>query len=218
MMACHGDVCWSSVESFLAPLFGLTINDYQVAMFVWNISLLAIPFCLAMLLSKIVPAKGMFKIASALAVFFLWMIFFPNTAYVITDVRHVADLCTANSPYHACPGKSWLYLFFYLYASVGAFAFVLSLRQMVDILHRQSKLARWLHFLVIPLTALGVLMGLFERWNSWELFLYPSLIIASICQYLLIPAKALEWLIFSLFLGIIYFVGDYLLRNYRKSS
>lgn len=201
-----------------------TFNNYPLIAVVWNIFLLGISCLLMFLMERVFRNYGFKTVYQKVRLFcliFLWIIFFPNTAYIITDIRHIAGSCELNH-YRACLEGVPVLSFFYLYSLIGVFSFIYFLEAMRRFLLKflDVKKVAWFVNLLIPLSALGVLLGLIERWNSWQLFLAPQQILISVASYFTNSFKFFILLIFSLFLYILYYLGRYFLKNYStvKSS
>lgn len=97
----------------------------------------------------------------------LWLLFFPNAAYIITDLLHLRE---------RPPVPKWFDLVLLFSAALtGLVAGLLSLRETEVWL--RSKWSRFkvqiLLFLILLLNGFGIYLGRFLRWNSWDLFLHP---------------------------------------------
>jgi len=194
------------------------VNDYPVLVILWNILLLFIPFLLCVYLIKFWQRSGFRKLwQKTLALFlgFLLLIFIPNTAYIITDVRHLAKYCPISSASHICPENVWMIMFFFVYAIFGWVALVVLLNQMKKFIIeiRSRKIGDIFIWLIIPLISLGVLLGLVSRFNSWEFFLYPTAILESMLVYFIDFVYFMNWLAFTAGLYILYFFGNWLFKD-----
>lgn len=199
----------------------LSINGYPIFTIFWNIFLLFIPFFLALYLEKNFKNSGFkkfFQKIIAIIVGFLWLLFIPNTAYIITDVRHLLNYCPMSF-YRVCPENAWMIMFFFVYAYIGWVAFVILLNQMRRLVGAiWNKTAGTIYiFIIIPFISIGALIGLIDRWNSWEFLICPLGIFRSIIIYFSDIIYFRNWLIFTIGLYILYFSGDFLLRS-RFSS
>lgn len=200
------------VDSQNYPFLSLSINGYSVFNIVWNLFLIIFPFVLFYLFKNFWYKKEVKKPLDKLwliLLFCLWLVFMPNTAYIITDVRHILDYCPVNK-HRVCLEGAWIPVFFYIYASIGWISFVLLLNQMKDFITNikgilYGKLFVWT---IIPVFALGVLLGLVERWNSWNILNSPKELIASSLNYFTDFHYFKILLIYTISLYILYFVGD----------
>jgi uncharacterized membrane protein len=97
----------------------------------------------------------------------LWLLFFPNAAYLVTDFVHLRP---------KGPIPLWFDIgLLAMFAWSGCFLAVASLRTMqVLVAAYLGRLMSWLFVAaVFGLNGLGIYLGRFLRWNSWDLFLYP---------------------------------------------
>jgi len=218
------------VNSFLSldNLYGrfpvldkLAINDFQLLTAVWNIFLVLIPLAIFWLLKKYWRRTRLVKFSQkslALALFILWLLFFPNTAYLITDVRHLLDYCPADSINQVCLPNAWMIIFFFAYSAIGWVSFYYLLKMMSDLVRRIMGEC-WgaaLPVLVIPLTALGVLLGLLNRFNSWDVFIYPGTLAQVVWLYFSQLDYFANWAVFSIFLYLLYFAGDAIFKKVKS--
>lgn len=136
----------------------------------WNLFLAWVPLGAAVAVHLVrrietVPRAVRWAILCGLAV--VWLVFFPNSFYLITDLLH----------FNVRPGvPRWFDLMILAsFACLGVQLGYVSLR----LIHRWAedwfgRLAGWLTVLgTLALTSVGVFLGRFWRWNSWDL-LRPS--------------------------------------------
>ena len=196
---------------------GLTINNYPIITIFWNLFLLVVPFFLCRKIYSLWLAnkfKNTKEIILAFILFFIWLLFIPNTAYIITDVRHIAGACPLNEN-RICIENAWMVLFFFSYSIAGWLSYVFLLNQMKAVIENIWGKSGKIIFLVSlpPLTALGVLLGLVNRWNSWDIFLYPGEVITGTLAYFTDWTYLKNLLLYSFFLYFLYFIGNYFFKN-----
>ncbi len=100
----------------------------------------------------------------------LWLLFLPNAPYIITDFVHYRQ--RAQIP------------FWYDIMTIGSFAaigFICGLFSLLEAERLFLKifprlLARVFIILTIPLSAFGIWIGRFLRWNSWDAFTRPEIL------------------------------------------
>jgi uncharacterized membrane protein len=68
-----------------------------------------------------------------------------------------------------------------------------------------KKISRIFIYLLIPILSLGVMLGLVDRWNSWEIFVHPFLILESVWRYFSSWLYFKNWLAFCIGLYVSYF-------------
>jgi uncharacterized membrane protein len=113
----------------------------------------------------------------------LWLAFFPNAPYILTDFWHLA---------HRPPVPVWYDIgLLSLFALTGLFLGILSLRMMQCLMeHYLGRLLGWGFVLVsLVLCGLGIYLGRFLRWNSWDLLLNPHGVLADIAVRLANPLE-----------------------------
>jgi len=111
----------------------------------------------------------------------LWLLFFPNAPYLITDFVHL---------YERPPVPLWYDIgLLAAFAWSGCFLAVVSLQTMQRLVRQQcGTLISWLFvFASVGLSGLGVYLGRFERWNSWDLLLSPHDVLVAAARPLLFP-------------------------------
>jgi len=147
--------------------------------FLWvlyNVFLALVPVALAYFFSWLAGAKFPFRKPAMVIVGLVWIVFVPNTCYLITEWRHFLEtLGYTNLP------STWqwdmdsrillmgLTLFYVCYSGAGVFAFALSVRPMVRLL-KNWELRPWLWGIpFFILVSMGVYLGLIHRFNSWNI-------------------------------------------------
>ena len=131
----------------------------------WNLFLAALPVLLAILASR-QSSRG--SRTGALLLGFAWLLFFPNAPYILTDLQHL------GSPKPGVP--VWFdVLLIIWFAWTGLLLGMVSLFLMQDIVRREfGGIAGWFFvFAVGFLSSLGIYIGRFLRWNSWDMFFNP---------------------------------------------
>jgi len=195
----------------------LFINEYPVFGIVWNIFLLLVPLLIFKVLFRYYNltkiAKNSQKIIFSFW-FLLWLLFVPNSAYIMTDVRHLMNYCP-YSFYRVCVKNAWMIMVFFTYALIGWVFFVYLLRQMKNLLVLifNKNVANGFVVGIIPLMSLGVLLGLVDRWNSWEVFYYPELILKDALLYATDWNRFIDFAVFTAFFYLLYFLGAYLFKD-----
>lgn len=206
---------WTSVDSFFKSdnwLYSVRINDYQLVTIFWNLFLVVIPWLIGLVIIRLGRQTGLSSLLSKLLFFglaLLWLLFIPNTIYIVSDVRHLLNYCPIDSPFQVCEQNAWMILFFFTYAAIGWWSFVFLLNQMKSFMvetYGRIMAELWL-LVLIPIIAIGFLFGLVHRWNSWEFFIYPRELFRNFLIYLNDPKSFTNWLIFTIFLYILYWGG-----------
>jgi uncharacterized membrane protein len=158
---------------------------------VWNLFLAWLPYLFSIWAAtseKISPGKWWLLILPG----GLWLIFFPNAPYLMTDFLHLE---------HRPPIPLWYdILLITSFAWSGLFLAIGSLRTMQLLTKKYlGGFISWL-FVAIALgfSGLGIYLGRFERWNSWDLILQPRRILHDLKTYLAAPSDNLRFFVFTL--------------------
>lgn len=131
----------------------------------WNLFLAWIPLIISTSLRAFTAKKrnGLLLLIPAA----LWLLFFPNTPYIITDLVHLKPRNDIAYWY------DFLILIFCCFNSLFiAFA---SLIQMKRIIHKYlpNCISHITIISILVLTSFGIYLGRFERYNSWDLVVQP---------------------------------------------
>jgi uncharacterized membrane protein len=157
-------------------------DNTRYANLIWNLFLAWIPFLLAYLAYILSwRRKLMYLVIPVFA--FLWLIFFPNAPYILTDLQHLGQ-GSGNSPL-------WYDVIVLLWFSwTGMLLGIVSLNLMQEIIRRQfGRWTGWVFVLVVCcFTSVGLYMGRFVRLNSWDLLQNPGQIASSIPDWLADPS------------------------------
>ncbi len=134
---------------------------------VWNLFLAWIPFIIAYFTYTLALSRRLMFVIVPVAVFF-WLIFFPNAPYILTDFQHLAYWRDVPIWYDV--------LLLIWFSFTGLLLGMVSLFLMHEIIRREF--GRWVGWGfvagVAALSSVGVYVGRFLRWNSWDLFNNPS--------------------------------------------
>ena len=135
---------------------------------VWNLFLAWIPFVLAYVAYALSWRRALIYLVIPIFAF-LWLIFFPNAPYLITDLQHLRE-GVSEAPL-------WFDVILLIWFSwTGLLLGVVSLYLMQEIVKRVfGKFFGWLMVLSVSiLGSIGVYLGRFLRWNSWDLIHMPK--------------------------------------------
>jgi uncharacterized membrane protein len=135
---------------------------------VWNLFLAWIPLALAALAYRIADRRSALARIIVVSTAIVWLLFFPNAPYIVTDFVHLGEVHDNVPGWYDVMLIAW-------YAWTGLLLGVASLRLMQEIATRAAgNTAGWL--LVVLATALGsvgIYLGRFLGWNSWDVFQAP---------------------------------------------
>ncbi len=179
---------------------------------VWNVFLAVIPFAITTYLISL-PKLNKFVLVFWFGV---WLLFLPNAPYIVTDLLHLRLSSTKFV---------WLDIITVIsFALTGLLLFYLSFSDMIRLLEnyvKKSALTFLVPFLLF-LSAFGVYLGRFLRYNSWEIISRPTHILNDVIAMLLKPFGHLEvWLftlLFGLFLNMGFWVFQVMHTNLNHSN
>jgi len=160
----------------------------------WNLLLAWIPFVLSVtmvVVSRLPAARWLLLPILGAA----WLVFLPNAPYLITDLIHLE-----NRP----PVPYWYDIAMLgLFGSTGLLLGVRSLEHVHDLIRQSTgEVAGWLSTGAIALLCgLGMYLGRFDRWNSWDLVSQPGAIVADVLRRAAAPSENLQAWGFTLTFG-----------------
>lgn len=158
----------------------LYTNELTFVFLAWNLFLAFVPYFISQwLINK--PAWIANKWTFVL-IFTTWLLFIPNSFYIITDLFHIY--------YHSGNVPLWFNLLLILsFAWNGLIMGVLSVRQMEKIMQSLWGREHELLFLypIMWLNALGVFIGRYLRFNSWDIVTNPFSLVVNIIDILIHP-------------------------------
>jgi uncharacterized membrane protein len=135
---------------------------------IWNLFLAWIPFGLAYL-AYILSWRRLLMYIAIPVFAILWLIFFPNAPYILTDLQHLGQ-ASENVPL-------WYDVILLIWFSwTGMLLGVVSLNLMQEIIKREfGRWFGWLFVLIVAcLSSAGVYVGRFIRLNSWDVLKNPT--------------------------------------------
>ncbi len=189
---------FASCVSVLMVLIRLQYSGvYSYFFLIWNLILAWMPFGFA-LAARRYQARWPF----ALIWGGMWLLFFPNAPYIITDFIHIYPRHNVPVWYDA--------LMIFAFALTGLFLGIVSLAMMHSVVvKRAGRKVGWLFVAgALLLSSYGVYVGRFLRWNSWDLFSNPFLLLQDLVNnlsdpYLLVRTAVVTGFL-TLVMGFIY--------------
>jgi len=191
---------------FCCGLFGLRVfraHSFNYRYLIWNLFLAWLPALGAFAAHNLYQRRTWINwlLICGFAVF--WLAFFPNAPYLITDIMHLRQ--NTGVPL-------WFdLLLFVAFAWTGFFLGLVSLLLMQEIVRKTAGVkASWLFAsAVVGLSSVGIYLGRFLRWNSWDLFLNPGRLLVNVSEQAQDPFTRFQAFVFCLlFAG--FFLSMYL--------
>jgi uncharacterized membrane protein len=136
----------------------------------------------------------------------LWLLFVPNTIYILTDLYHITyqiDQVTGLT-------RAVLYLQYLLFIPFGILTFVYSMSFFDRTLKKLNGTRIPLLIAINFLIGIGITVGRIQRTNSWDIFFAPIKTFNAILDTLTLPYLLIPSILFGILCNIIYF-------TYRKA-
>lgn len=170
---------------------------------IWNLFLAFIPLALSVWLFRS-PRRSR-SILWWIA-FLVFIAFLPNAPYLLTDIVHL--IRATRSDYSV-----WIITLVilppHLIAIIaGLEAYVISVINLGYYLHRQgvSKYIVWVELMTHALCAIGVYLGRFKRFNSWDFVTQPNDVVRSVVDDLTSKRPVLVILVTFMILTVLYWL------------
>ncbi|WP_086595367.1 DUF1361 domain-containing protein [Hymenobacter crusticola] len=144
----------------------------------WNLFLALIPFGISTMLGV---AAGPVRRRLLLPVGAVWLLFFPNAPYILTDLFHLEP--RPGVPY-------WYDLGLILSCAWNglmlAYASLLEMQRLVQ--RRLNTALGWAFVMTaLVLSSFGIYLGRYLRWNSWDVLTNPLMLFYDILDRVLHP-------------------------------
>jgi uncharacterized membrane protein len=173
-----------------ALLIGRMVHSrsFQFMFIPWNLFLALVPLVFSYKLSKSTS-----KMAQCIYLC-LWLLFFPNSMYIVTDLFHLK--VRPHVP-------QWYDLLILFTAAInGLIMGFLSLRDVEQHLHPKIN-RRYLPVILLSLFCLcgyGIYLGRYLRWNSWDIVTDPLSLLWDVKDDVFHPFRNIQaWMLSSLF-------------------
>ncbi len=167
-LAVFGLLCGASVASVMLYRLRVMLSGSMDYLFLlWNLFLAWLPLTMAYIASSF-ASRRRYILLIVVPAAALWLLFFPNAPYILTDLFHL------RHPREHVP--VWFdTLLINWFAWTGLLLGVFSLSLMHDIVRRAfGRVTGWLFvFSVGALCGVGIYIGRFLRWNSWDIIFHP---------------------------------------------
>jgi uncharacterized membrane protein len=178
------------------------VGEPAFVFLMWNLFLAWIPFVLALCVAAVHSRGGPPPVLWVLGAG--WLLFLPNAPYILTDFIHLGRIDGAPLWFDA--------------ALIGAFAAAGLARGLASLLvmhyvveARAGRVVGWaVAVSSLVLSAIGIYLGRFRRFNSWDVVADPQGLVAVVLQRLADPLGNPFLLRFGL-LMLILLLGSYLL-------
>lgn len=180
---------------------------------IWNLFLAFVPYAISRFAIR--RPQLLHNNWKFIAVFISWLLFIPNSFYIITDLFHLGIRSV----------PLWFDLALILsFAWNGLLLGILSMRQMEKMMEMKFNIANeWLFvYPMMLLNAFGVYVGRYLRFNSWDVFSNPFHLFNDIMYLVVHPIRnRFDWsmiLCYSVFMTLIYLTVKRLSKSLLSAS
>ena len=150
--------------------------DYML----WNLFLAWLPLVFALRLTYVLRTK-LWSAWEPVLFTLLWLVFLPNSFYMISDFVHLRDVSRLDVLYDAVLFTSFIYTAVLLgFASM--YTVHLELKKRV-----QVRTAATLMGITLLICSIGIYIGRDLRWNSWDVVTNPAGLLFDISDRVLHP-------------------------------
>jgi uncharacterized membrane protein len=189
-----------SLFSFGLSVARIMITGIHTFLFLnWNLFLAFIPWCI----STVILVRGLNKSYILALLVVAWLLFFPNSPYILTDLFHLRVIDSA---------PIWFDLILILsFAWTGLLYGFISLMDIEQLLskHFPKRAIAMLSVFFLFLSGFGIYLGRFLRWNSWDIISNPLGLLADIAERFINPfAHGRTWgltILIGILLNMMYF-------------
>jgi uncharacterized membrane protein len=194
-------------------LFGMGVvrgNGWDDWYLIWNLFLAWIPMALTYALIRHTRHKP-WSSWTGIGLTVAWLIFLPNSFYMVSDYIHLEDMARVSVLYDALT-----FTCFILNGLLLGFASLYMVQSMLRT--RISRLQNELFAAsMLLLSSFAIYLGRDLRWNSWDVLLNPAGILFDVSERVIDPLGHPEafttTLMFFIFLAGLYWVMIHLLQS-----
>jgi uncharacterized membrane protein len=155
-------------------------HDLTYAYLLWNLFLAWIPLGFALRLMQVLRHKR-WSSWEGLATSLLWLVFLPNSFYMVSDFIHLREVQQANVLYDAVLFTAFIYTGVMLGFS-SLYLVHLQLKRRFS----SETAAAWVAFTLF-VCSVAIYIGRDLRWNSWDILINPGGLLFDISDRLLHP-------------------------------
>ncbi len=210
----------------MTVLRGLVTGSIRYVFLLWNLFLAWIPYVLSLLIVRMWsrPGPSALRRPAVVGTGLLWLFFYPNAPYILTDFIHVIQVPVRIRPERSHPLITENAVLWYDIILNSAFAFVGHIVGLISlmILHRAirerlgNRIAWGFATAATILGGYGIYLGRFVRFNSWDIFRRPADTVPVALSNLLNPKALLFSLAFGFFIFLTYLIVWSLCETARR--
>ncbi len=199
-----GALVLSSVASIILYLIGVVYYGASLFWFLnWNLLLAWLPIGFVLWLVRYLKT-GHWDSWPAILLTLLWLVFLPNSFYIISDLMHLNSITTNNPLFFAV----MIFSFSFSGLMLGFISLFIMHQQIIKRL--PTRVAHTLITVVIFLCSFAVYLGRYLRWSTWDVVLNPAGVLFDVSDRIINPGFYGQTfqvtLLFFVLLGSMYFV------------
>ncbi|WP_262497530.1 DUF1361 domain-containing protein [Flavipsychrobacter stenotrophus] len=145
--------------------------------------------------------------------FFLWLLFFPNAMYIVTDLFHLNE--STNVP-------KWFDLLLLFSAALNGVLMGMSSLYNIEQFLKKNISVKYVPVVVFSLLLLcgyGIYLGRYMRWNSWDIFTQPFGLLMNIAHDVKHPLRKTDsWMLSGLFATWLFILYRYATQVFSKKQ
>lgn len=194
---------------------GLRDHDWQFLYFIWNLFLAWLPLLFSSWLVNVLQRK-LWSSWEALLASVLWLLFLPNSFYMVSDFIHLQDARRGDLLYDVVMFTAFIF--------TGVALGVVSLYMVHQEFNKRFSPRTgtvWLGAIFL-LCSFAIYLGRDLRWNSWDILTNPGGLLFDVSDRLLhpraYPGMLLTTFVFFILIGSIYLVAWQALHLSRSSN
>lgn len=177
-------------------------HSYYLLFMVWNLLLAILPYTLSTLINR--DYGWNFKNPKNAILLLTWVLFLPNSFYMITDFVHLHHKSVLQFSYD--------FMLLSSFTIIGFYTGILSIYRIYEVVYIQfkRKIANGFLIAICYLSAHGIYLGRVLRFNSWDVIKNPLPLFNSVIQSLF----KTETILFNLILGTIILLSCLVSKRY----
>lgn len=189
-------------------------QQVQGLFLLWNLFLAWMPLFFALVARRLTSSTSEITKSKQILIYStlaFWLLFFPNSPYIITDLIHLGEY-NSQILWFDTVG-------FFIAALAGMATGLYSLYIAHQVLNRlTTSIIAWVIVSIsIILSGFGLYLGRFVRFNSWDLFTNPFYLLRKSLQELQNPLAMQTTMVFTLVVMVLYISMIILIPNRHAS-
>lgn len=158
--------------------YGELVHQYLL----WNLFLAWLPFGLALWLHAVLRRK-LWSSWEALLVTIAWVVFLPNSFYMVSDFIHLNELATDQVLFGAVTFTSFVFTSLCL----GISSLYIVHRELLR--RARARMATIMVGVLLLVASAAIYVGRDLRWNSWDVVINPFGLLFDVSERLLHPSQ-----------------------------